>query len=102
MVQQTTTDAAPQTIPHVLADAAERWSDASAIEDGDTTLTYRQLQEAVQKAARALISVGVEHGDRVGIWAPNCWEWIVAGLAIHSVGAAIIPLNPRYKGEEAR
>lgn len=102
MVQQTTPDAAPQTIPHVLADAATRWPDASAIEDGDKTLTYAQLQESVQRAARALISVGVAHGDRVGIWAPNCWEWVVAGLAIHSVGAAIIPLNTRYKGEEAR
>lgn len=92
----------PQTIPKVLAASAEQWPDTAAIEDGDTTLDFGALHAAVQKAARALISTGIEHGDRVGIWAPNCWEWIVAGLAVHSVGAAIIPLNTRYKGEEAR
>lgn len=99
---QTTSVDEPQTIPQVLAAAAEQWPDTAAIEDGDTTLTFSGLQHAVQKAARALISAGIERGDRVGIWAPNCWEWIVAGLAIHSAGAAIIPLNTRYKGEEAR
>lgn len=95
-------DEFPQTIPAQLAASAAAWPNGRAIEDGDTILTYRELQAAVERAARALCSLGIEHGDRVGIWAPNCWEWIVAGLAVHAVGAAVIPLNTRYKGEEAR
>jgi HIP---CoA ligase len=43
----------------------------------------------------------VGHGERVAIWAPNVWEWIVAALGAHVVGAAIVPLNTRFRGEEA-
>lgn len=102
MAQQPTPNAEPRTIPQLLHASVQAWPDAIAIEDGAQSLTYAQLQNVVEQAARALISVGIEHGDRVGIWAPNCWEWVVAGLAVHHVGAAIIPLNTRYKGEEAR
>lgn len=102
MAQQPTPNAEPQTIPQLLHASVEAWPNAIAIEDGAKSLTYAQLQNVVEQAAQALISVGIEHGDRVGIWAPNCWEWVVAGLAVHHVGAAIIPLNTRYKGEEAR
>lgn len=102
MAQHATPTEEPNTIPQLLNASVKAWPEAIAIEDGDCVLTYTALQAKVEKAARALISVGIEHGDRVAIWAPNCWEWVVAGLAIHSVGAAIIPLNTRYKGEEAR
>ena len=90
-----------RTIPQQLEYAAGTWPDKSAIEDGEVTLTFSQLKEAALRGARGLIAAGVQHGDRVGIWAPNCWEWIVAGLAIHLVGGAIIPLNTRYRGPEA-
>src|SRR5690625_5986365 len=102
MAQHATPTEEPNTIPQLLNASVKAWPEAIAIEDGDCVLTYTALQAKVEKAARALISVGIEHGDRVAIWAPNCWEWVVAGLAIHSVGAAIIHLNTRYKGEEAR
>lgn len=90
-----------RTIPQQLEYAAGAWPDKSAIEDGEVTLTFSQLKDAALRGARGLIAAGVQHGDRVGIWAPNCWEWIVAGLAIHLVGGAIIPLNTRYRGPEA-
>ena len=51
--------------------------------------------------AAALIATGIEPGDRVAIWAPNCWEWVVALLGLQSAGAALVPLNTRYKGVEA-
>ncbi|MBI3172050.1 MAG: AMP-binding protein, partial [Hydrocarboniphaga effusa] len=46
-------------------------------------------------------SLGVKHGDRVAIWAPNSVEWIVAGLAIHTLGCVLVPVNTRMKGQEA-
>ncbi|HSW13579.1 MAG TPA: FadD3 family acyl-CoA ligase [Solimonas sp.] len=69
-------------------------------EDG-TKLSYAELDGLRIQAARALLATGVRRGDRVAIWAPNSVEWIVAGLAIHTVGAALVPLNTRMKGQEA-
>lgn len=89
------------TIPRMLAVAVERYGETNAIEDGDVTLTYRALSERVDEAAKALLALGVEHGDRVAIWAPNIWTWIVAALATHSVGGVVVPVNTRYRGIEA-
>lgn len=82
--------------------AAERHGDTVAIEDGETVLRYDQLPDEVERAAGGLAALGIGAGDRVAIWAPNCWEWIVAALAIHRVGACLVPINTRYKGAEAR
>ena len=89
------------TIPRMLTASAERFGGLNALEDGALELTYAQLAAQVEGAARGLIGLGVAHGDRVGIWAPNVWEWVVAGLAVHSVGGVIVPINTRYKGSEA-
>ena len=91
----------PQTIPAVLARAAERFGDREALVDERARLTYAELATAVEQAARALIASGVEPGDRVSIWAPNTTEWAVAALAIHSTGAVLVPLNTRFKAAEA-
>src|SRR5206468_191044 len=48
----------------------------------------------------ALVALGVEHGDRVAIWAPNSWQWATSALAITYIGAVLIPLNSRYTGYE--
>jgi acyl-CoA synthetase (AMP-forming)/AMP-acid ligase II len=55
----------------------------------------------VREAARAFIALGVEPGDRVAIWAPNTWEWVVALGGLHTAGAVLVPLNTRFKGQEA-
>jgi acyl-CoA synthetase (AMP-forming)/AMP-acid ligase II len=89
------------TTPRLVAEAARRFGGCTAVEDGDTTLTYAALAEVVERAARGLLARGIAHGDRVAIWAPNRWEWIAAALASHAVGAAIVPINTRYKGAEA-
>jgi acyl-CoA synthetase (AMP-forming)/AMP-acid ligase II len=49
-----------------------------------------------------LVASGIEPGDRVAIWAPNCTEWVVAALGIAAAGAVIVPPNTRFKGGEAR
>ena len=89
-------------IPGLLRDAASRHGERVAIEDGQVSLTFSELLAVVERAARGLWSMDIVHGDRVAIWAPNVWEWVVAALAIHEVGGVLVPINTRYKGAEAR
>jgi acyl-CoA synthetase (AMP-forming)/AMP-acid ligase II len=89
------------TIPQLFARAALAYGDSPAIDDDGRRIGYCELDLLRQQAARALLALGVQTGERVAIWAPNIWEWIVAAGALHSVGAALVPLNTRMKGAEA-
>jgi acyl-CoA synthetase (AMP-forming)/AMP-acid ligase II len=89
------------TINQLVRSAAKQWPDAEALVDGDVRLTFAQLGDRVLASTRAAIAAGLEPGDRAAIWAPNMWEWVVAALGLHGAGAAIVPLNTRYKGGEA-
>lgn len=91
----------PHTIPAALALCVERFGDREAMVDGDIRWTWSEFSDQVDVAAAALIASGIEAGDRVAMWAPNIHEWAVAALAIHSVGALVIPINTRYRGNEA-
>jgi acyl-CoA synthetase (AMP-forming)/AMP-acid ligase II len=90
-----------QTIPRLVQAAAEQFGERSAVEDGDVRLSFAELADAGLQAARAFCAAGVEPGDRVGIWAPNFFEWIVAAIGLQSAGAALVTLNTRMKGAEA-
>jgi len=90
----------PDTLPQAVRAAAERFGDRLAVVDGSHRLTFTEVHERVRETARGYVALGVRPGDRVAIWAPNTWEWVVAGLAITYVGAALVPLNTRYKGHE--
>jgi acyl-CoA synthetase (AMP-forming)/AMP-acid ligase II len=89
------------TIARLVRAAAERHGDHPAIVDGDEVLSFARLAAEVERATRALLAAGIARGDRVAIWAPNGCRWIVAALAVHSAGAALVPINTRFKGEEA-
>jgi HIP---CoA ligase len=89
------------TIARLVAIAAQMYGDSLAIEDFETKLSFAQLLAEVRRASRALIARGIASGDRVCVWAPNCWQWVVCALTVHSVGAALVPINTRYKGAEA-
>lgn len=89
------------TFAQLFANAAQAYGDRPAIEDAGHTISYRQLDQLRRQAARALLALDVQVGDRVAIWAPNVWEWIVVAGALQSVGAALVPLNTRMKGSEA-
>jgi acyl-CoA synthetase (AMP-forming)/AMP-acid ligase II len=93
------------TIPAMLRAVSAERPDAEAVVDTSTDpvvrLTYGELQARVDELAAAVVTAGVQPGDRVAIWAPNCWEWIVALLGLQSAGAVLVPLNTRYKGAEA-
>ena len=75
--------------------------DAEAVVEPGRRVTYRELGELVDASTRAMMAAGVGPGDRVAIWAPNGLGWIVAALGAHSAGAALVPINMRFKGEEA-
>ncbi|WP_235736104.1 FadD3 family acyl-CoA ligase [Nocardioides alcanivorans] len=90
----------PDTLPQAVRAAAEEFGDRLAVVDGSHRLTFTEVHEKVREVARAYLALGVRPGDRVAIWAPNTWEWEVAGLAITYAGAALVPLNTRYKGHE--
>ena len=62
--------------------------------------TYAELTGAVDRLATALLERGTEPGDRVGIWAPNCPEWVLLQFATASVGAVLVTLNPAYRTHE--
>ena len=95
------TDGLPATIPAALDRAARLFGPIEALVDGDIRLTYAELVPAIDRAAAALIASGVAPGDRVGIWAPNIGEWVIAAGAAHRIGAVVVTMNTRFKGEEA-
>jgi len=64
-------------------------------------LSYEQLDAARIRAARAFIAAGLGHGDRIAIWAPNIYQWIIAAIGAQSIGGVLVPLNTRLKGAEA-
>ncbi len=90
-----------ETIPRVILAAAERYGDASALEDGDLRLGFRELVDEALRAARAFIASGLEPGDRVGVWAPNIGEWVIAAIGLQAAGGVLVTLNTRFKGPEA-
>ena len=93
--------AVPRTVPAVLAVTAARHGDQPAVLDGATRLSYAELADRAREFAAALVGSGVARGDRVAIWAPNSAEWVVAVLGTLEAGAAVVPVNTRFKGAEA-
>ncbi len=66
----------------------------------DLRFTYAQLGAATTELARGLLAAGVERGDRVGIWSPNCAEWVLVQYATAKIGAILVNINPAYRTSE--
>jgi acyl-CoA synthetase (AMP-forming)/AMP-acid ligase II len=81
--------------------AAAKFADSEAISDGPRSISYADVLASTQAVSASFISLGINPGDRVAVWAPNLWEWIPVALGLQSVGAVLVPLNTRYKGREA-
>ncbi len=88
------------SIPRLVDASAVSFGDAPAIVDGPTRLTFVDVAAAMRRAARAFLAIGIEPGDRVGIWAPNRADWIVAALGVQAAGGIIVPISTRFKGDE--
>ena len=65
-------------------------------------LSYAELDAETDRLARALLALGVEQGDRIGIWAPNCAEWVLTQFATARIGAVLVNVNPAYRTTELR
>ena len=88
-----------ETIGENLRRTVERFGDRPAlvVHHQRYRATYRELWDQVTVAARALLARGVRTGDRVGIWAPNCHEWVVIQFATARIGAILVNINPAYQ-----
>ncbi|MEV4805920.1 AMP-binding protein [Nonomuraea sp. NPDC049421] len=62
--------------------------------------TYAEFDAAVNEVALGLLARGIAKGDRVGIWAPNCAEWVLTQYATAKIGAVLVNVNPAYRGHE--
>ncbi len=91
-----------QTIGDNLRATIERCGDRDALVVcwQNYRATYRELGQVVTRAARALLALGVAAGDRVGVWSPNRWEWVVVQYATARVGAVLVNINPAYQAAE--
>jgi acyl-CoA synthetase (AMP-forming)/AMP-acid ligase II len=90
------------TVPAALASAAREFGDAPALaEPGGPRLTYGQLQARATAISRVLNADGIGPGDRVAIWSPNTYHWVLGALGTFCAGATLVPVNTRFTGPEA-
>ena len=91
-----------ETIGDNLRRTVERFGDRDAlvVRSQNYRATYRQLWDSTTVLARALLASGVRQGDRVGIWSPNRFEWVLTQFATARIGAILVNINPAYKTAE--
>jgi len=91
-----------QTVGQVLDSAAERYGDKEAIVccHQNIRYSYEELNSKSNQIALALHSLGLEKGDRIGIWSPNCMEWVLTQFATAKIGLILVNINPAYRSGE--
>jgi len=91
-----------ETIFQNLRRTAERFGEREAlvVAHQDYRSTYADLVQQCELVARGLMTRGVGKGDRVGIWSPNRYEWIVIQYATAAIGAILVNINPAYRTSE--
>jgi fatty-acyl-CoA synthase len=91
-----------ETIGATFDRTVARFGDREALvsREQGARFTYGELSEAVERVARGLLALGVEPGERVGIWAPNCTEWALVQFATAKLGIILVNINPAYRTSE--
>jgi fatty-acyl-CoA synthase len=91
-----------ETIGECLAATAARLPEGLALVSRaqSVRLTWRELLDRTEELARGLLAIGIEKGDRIGIWSPTCAEWTVLQFAAARVGAILVNVNPAYRPAE--
>ncbi|XVV11264.1 AMP-binding protein [Actinoplanes sp. CA-131856] len=93
-----------ETIGENLERTVSRFGEREALVDvaAGRRWTYAELNDDVDRLARGLLRRGIGKGDRVGIWAPNCGEWVITQYATAKIGAILVNINPAYRTHELR
>ncbi|GFE84764.1 AMP-binding protein [Steroidobacter agaridevorans] len=91
-----------KTVGVALEDAARRWADRPAliVRHQNIRWTYRELNEAADRFAAGLSNLGLQPGDRVGIWSANRYEWVLTQFATAKAGLILVNVNPAYRISE--
>jgi fatty-acyl-CoA synthase len=88
-----------ETIGRAFDQTVDRFPDQEAlvVRHQGIRWTYREYQREIERLATGLLALGIEPGDRVGIWAPNCYEWCLTQFATAKIGAIMVCINPAYR-----
>jgi fatty-acyl-CoA synthase len=91
-----------KTIPQMFAETAAKFADCDGliVRHQSIRLSWRQLAEEVDRTASGLIALGLQPGDRVGVWATNCAEWVYLQLGCARAGLVQVNVNPAYRANE--
>ena len=91
-----------RTVGEVLTDAAAAFPDRDAIvvRHQDVRWSFEEFDRRVDAVARGLLACGLQRGERVGIWAPNCAEWLLTMFATARAGLILVNINPAYRTTE--
>nr|XP_023677567.1 acyl-CoA synthetase family member 2, mitochondrial-like [Paramormyrops kingsleyae] len=90
------------TVPQALQATVDRWPDREAVvfmKDG-IRKTFAQFQQDVDQAAAGLLALGLKRGDKLGMWGPNIYEWILFQFATAKAGIVLVSVNPAYQLQE--
>src|SRR5215813_4032948 len=92
------------TLGGALDKAAQRWpaQEAVVVRDQGVRLTFAELNDSVDRLAAGLIALGLQPGERVGIWSPNRVEWVLTQYATAKAGLILVNINPGYRAVELK
>ena len=93
-----------KTVYEVFKDTVKRYPDRAALISRHQRIrfSYRELEQRVESTAAGLWGLGLRPGDRVGMWASSCAEWIYLQVATARIGAVLVNVNPAYRAHELR
>ena len=88
-----------KTIPELFSDTVSKYAtlDAAVFVGQEKRFTWSELSDAVDALAAGFLALGLQKGDRVGIWSPNRWEWLVTQFATARIGLILVNINPAYR-----
>jgi long-chain acyl-CoA synthetase len=90
------------TLAEILPDAARKYADRIALIVDDRQFSFRELDALSNRVATGLVAIGVNPGDRVSLFGPNSWEWVVSYYGIVKTGAVVNPLSSMLAPDEVR
>ncbi|MBQ0151686.1 MAG: AMP-binding protein [Chryseobacterium sp.] len=74
--------------------------DALVCAHQDYRANYKEFYHQVRQVSKALLHLGVQKGDRVGVWSPNCYQWVLLQYATANIGVILVNINPAYRTSE--